>query len=94
MVKEMANNECIQDVYNRFKERGFPYYSSDKKWRDDKFNVLMNTKLETIIDRRQNIIGQNPNGLSLIKRLSTDAINFSLKFSKTTSSLLSVINGL
>ena len=65
MGKEMANNECIIDVYNRFKKQGFPYYSTDKKWRDEKFNVLMNTKLETIIDRRQKIIQQNPNGLSL-----------------------------
>ena len=65
MGKEMANNECIIDVYNRFKEQGFPYYSTDKRWRDEKFNVLMSTKLESIIDRRQKIIGQNPNGLSL-----------------------------
>ena len=34
MSKEMANNECIMDVYNRFKEQGFPYYSTDKKCRD------------------------------------------------------------
>ena len=28
----MANNEDIIDVYNRFKEKGFPYYNTDKKW--------------------------------------------------------------
>ena len=36
----MANNEDIMDVYTRFKEKGFPYYSTDKKWRDEKFNIL------------------------------------------------------
>ena len=61
----MANNEDIIDVYNRFKEKGFPYYNTDKKWRNEKFGVLMNTKLESIVDRRQKIIKQNPNGLSL-----------------------------
>ena len=61
----MANNEDIMDVYTRFKEKGFPYYSTDKKWRDEKFNILTSTKLESIIDRRQKIIKQNPNGLSL-----------------------------
>ena len=61
----MANNEDIMDVYTRFKEKGFPYYNTDKKWRDEKFNILTSTKLESIIDRRQKIIKQNPNGLSL-----------------------------
>ena len=45
----MANNEDIMDVYTRFKEKGFPYYSTDKKWRDEKFNILTSTKLESII---------------------------------------------
>ena len=61
----MANNEDVIDVYNRFKQKGFPYYNTDKKWRDEKFNILTSTKLESIIDRRQKIIKQNPNGLSL-----------------------------
>ena len=32
----MANNEDIIDVYNRFKEKGFPYYNTDKKLRNEK----------------------------------------------------------
>jgi hypothetical protein len=65
MGKQMANNEDIMDVYTRFKEKGFPYYNTDKKWRDEKFNILTSTKLESIIDRRQKIIKQNQMGYHL-----------------------------
>jgi hypothetical protein len=61
----MVQNEIIMDVYTRFKEQGFPYYSTDRKWRDEQFQNLVNFKRELIIDRKNKIIGQNPNGLSL-----------------------------
>jgi len=61
----MVNNELIMDVYTRFKEKGFPYYSTDRRWRDEKFQNLVTFKRELIIDRKNKIIGQNPNGLSL-----------------------------
>ena len=62
----MANNEDIMDVYTRFKKKRVSYYNTDKKWRDEKFNILTNTKLESIIDEDKKIIKQSfINGLSL-----------------------------
>ena len=34
----------LQEVHNEWKQKGFPYYPKDRKWRDNIFNQLVNFK--------------------------------------------------
>jgi len=57
--------DILQDTHDYWKNKGFPYYSDKKEWRDKRFNDLMNFKRDTMIDRKNKIIGQSTHGLSL-----------------------------
>ena len=55
-----------KEVIKDWKEnKGFPYYPTDKKWRDDKYNQLLSFKRDTILDRQHKVIGQSAHGLNL-----------------------------
>ena len=55
----------IKEVHDSWKQKGFPYYPTDTKWRNDIFNQLINFKRDTLIDRKNKIIGQSAHGLNL-----------------------------
>ena len=55
----------IKEVHDSWKQKGFPYYPKDSKWRNDIFNQLINFKRDTLVDRRNKIIGQSAHGLNL-----------------------------
>ena len=59
------SSDILQEVHDSWKEKGFPYYPKDRKWRDNIFNQLMYFKRDTLIDRKNKIIGQSPHGLNL-----------------------------
>ena len=61
----MSNENLINEVHDYWKEKGFPKYPTNKKWRDNAFNQLVSFKRELIVDRQRKIIGQSPHGLSL-----------------------------
>jgi len=58
-------SDILQDTYDLIQSKGFPYYSEDKRWRDDKYNLLMSFKRDTMIDRKNKVIGQSTHGLNL-----------------------------
>ena len=60
-----ASDELIQEVYDDWKEKGFPYYSTDNDWRNQRFEQLINYKRDVLVDRRTKIIGQTQHGQSL-----------------------------
>ena len=60
-----ASDELIQQVYDEWKEKGFPYYSTDDAWRNQRFEQLMNYKRDVLVDRRTKVIGQTQHGQSL-----------------------------
>ena len=55
----------IKEVHDSWKQKGFPYYPTDSKWRNDIFNQLVNFKRDTLVDRRNKVIGQSAHGLNL-----------------------------
>ena len=55
----------IKQVHDDWKNKGFPYYPTDTKWRNDIFNQLVNFRRDTLIDRKNKIIGQSAHGLNL-----------------------------
>ena len=59
--KELQAN--IDLVYNYWKERGFPYYPTDRQWRNKEFEKLQNTDISSII--KDDIITSNILGSSL-----------------------------
>ena len=61
----MSNENLINEVHDYWKEKGFPKYPTDRKWRDNVFQQLVSFKRELIVDRQRKIIGQSPHGLSL-----------------------------
>ena len=58
-------SDILQETHDNWKEKGFPYYPKDRKWRDNIFNQLMYFKRDTLIDRKNKIIGQSTHGLNL-----------------------------
>ena len=58
-------SDILQETHDRWKQKGFPFYSKEKKWRDNIFLQLMNFKRDTLIDRKNKIIGQSAHGLNL-----------------------------
>ena len=58
-------DDILQEVHDTWKTRGFPYYPTNKKWRDEIFNQLVNFRRDTLIDRKNKIIGQSAHGLNL-----------------------------
>ena len=56
---------CSKEEHDFIKDKGFPYYPTDRKWRDNLFNQLVNFKRDTLIDRESKIIGQSPHALNL-----------------------------
>ncbi len=59
--KELQAN--IDLVYNYWKECGFPYYPTDRQWRNKEFEKLQNTDISSII--KDDIITSNILGSSL-----------------------------
>ena len=56
----------IEQVFTRIKKDGFPYPESTYEARNKDFQTLINFKRDTIIDRKNKIVGQSPHGLSLL----------------------------
>ena len=59
------NDELVQQVHDDWKKRGFPYYPTDEKWRNNIYKQLVSFKRDTIVDRRIKVIGQSAHGLNL-----------------------------
>ena len=51
--------DTLQQAHNDWKRKGFPVYPTDRKWRDDTFNQLINFKRDTLIDRKNKVLGQS-----------------------------------
>ena len=58
-------DKILQEVHDSWKEKGFPYYPTNKEWRNEIFNQLVNFRRDTLIDRKNKIIGQSAHGLNL-----------------------------
>ena len=61
----MVDDNLLQEVHDSWKQKGFPYYPTDEEWRKNKYNQLVSFKRDTLIDRKNKIIGQSAHGLNL-----------------------------
>ena len=61
----MIEDTILQQSHDDWKQKGFPYYPTNQKWRDEIFNQLVNFRRDTLIDRKNKIIGQSAHGLNL-----------------------------
>ena len=61
----MVDEKLLQEVHDSWKEKGFPYYPTDEEWRKNKYNQLVSFKRDTLVDRKNKIIGQSAHGLNL-----------------------------
>lgn len=64
-ISEDQLNKQIDTVYAYWKERGFPYYNTDKLWRESKFKELQKTDISNLLDLKTKHIKPNQLGLSL-----------------------------
>ena len=58
-------DDILQQTHDQWIDKGFPYYPTDTKWRNDIFNQLVNYRRDTLVDRKNKIIGQSAHGLNL-----------------------------
>ena len=61
----MIEDTTLQQSHDDWKQKGFPYYPKDKKWRDNIFNQLVNFKRDTLVNKKNKIIGQAAHCLNL-----------------------------
>ena len=47
----LMNDELVQQVYDDWKKRGFPYYPTDEKWRNNIYKQLVSFKRDPLVDR-------------------------------------------
>jgi len=55
----------LQEIHDSWKTKGFPFYPTNEKWRKEIFNQLVNFRRDTLIDRKNKVIGQSAHGLNL-----------------------------
>jgi hypothetical protein len=53
----------VMEIFNHYRKNGFPYYPTDKKYRDKEFNKLIKFKRENMI--QYDMIRQTMHGLGL-----------------------------
>ena len=57
--------DILQETHDSWKTKGFPFYPTNEKWRKEIFNLLVNFRRDTLIDRKNKVIGQSAHGLNL-----------------------------
>ena len=58
-------DQLIDDVYNDWKEKGFPHYPTDYDWRKKEFAKLLRFDRSTLLKPKQKVVGSSAHGLSL-----------------------------
>ena len=58
-------SDILQEVHDSWKTKGFPYYPKDEAWRNHIYQQLISFKRDTLVDRKNKIIGQSAHGLNL-----------------------------
>ena len=58
-------SDIVQETHDLIKDKGFPYYPTDEKWRNNIYNQLMSFRRDTMIDHKNKVIGQSTHGLNL-----------------------------
>ena len=61
----MVDENILQEIHDDWKSKGFPYYPKDEVWRNYIYQQLISFKRDTLVDRRNKIIGQSAHGLNL-----------------------------
>ena len=61
----MVDENILQEIHDDWKSKGFPYYPKDEVWRNYIYQQLISFKRDTLVDRRNKIIGQSAHGLYL-----------------------------
>ena len=64
-VSIQISDEVINEVYEKRKAAGFPYYPTDYKWRQHEFNKLIRFDRSTLFKPKEKLVGQSPHGLAL-----------------------------
>ena len=54
MFMYIMNN--LKEVHDSWKQKGFPYYPTDSKWRNEMFNQLITFQRDKLVDRKYKII--------------------------------------
>ena len=58
-------DQLIDDVYNDWKEKGFPHYPTDYNWRKSEFAKLLRFDRSTLLKPKNKAIKASPHGLAL-----------------------------
>ena len=60
-----VTDQLIDDVYNDWKEKGFPHYPTDYSWRKSEFAKLIRFDRSTLLNPKNKAIKASPHGLAL-----------------------------
>ena len=60
-----VSDAAVNEVYDRWKEKGFPHYPTDYNWRKGEFAKMMRFDRSTLLKPKQKVVGSSAHGLSL-----------------------------
>ena len=64
-VSIQVSAAVVDEVYNKWKQKGFPYYPTDYTWRKSEFAKLIRFDRSTLYKPIKQTVGQSAHGLSL-----------------------------
>ena len=48
----------MSEIVKQIKDKGFPYYPEDVKWRNKMFDTMLSFDRTNLVDRQNKVIGQ------------------------------------
>ena len=60
-----VSDAAVNEVYDIWKAKGFPYYPTDYNWRKGEFAKMMRFDRSTLLKPKQKVVGSSAHGLSL-----------------------------
>ena len=64
-VSIQVSDAAVNEVYDIWKAKGFPYYPTDYNWRKGEFAKMMRFDRSTLLKPKDKIVGSSAHGLSL-----------------------------
>ena len=49
----------MSEIVKQIKDKGFPYYPEDSKWRNKTFETMLSFDRTNLVDRKNKVIGQS-----------------------------------
>ena len=83
-VSVQVSDAAVNEVYDIWKAKGFPYYPTDYNWRKGEFAKMMRFDRSTLLKPKDKIVGSSAHGLSLSVELYATPLGDSMWYNENS----------